>query len=810
MTGFWGEMRASVRSMVRRPAFTALSVLTLGVGIGSATAVFSLAEAVLLRPLPLQDGDRLVRVYSTNPVQGYDRYSVSYPDFADWTGRTDIFSAASLYVSTARDLAGDAEPVRLQGVVAFDDFFATVRTRAVVGRLLTADDQDPANEAAIVLSQDVWTRVFGADPGLVGRTVRLDGKAYTVVGVTPHGATWPLDADFWVPAQIAGSLAARLGSRTNHAYQVVARLEPGVKVGNAEAQAAAMARAWYEANATGSELGTEALVVPLRSSVIGDAGPVLFGVMGAAVLLVLLIACINQSNLLLTRALTRSQELSLRSALGAGRTRTVLVLLGESTLLALVGGLLGLALAAAAVKGVVAGAPLDLPTLADVRLNGTVLLGALVFALTSSLLAGLVPAVRASRTSMADALRDGATHASQGRSGARLRKGLVVAELTLSVVLLSASGLSIRTFQAQLAADPGFDAENALVFSLRLPSSRYGTPVEAQAFYDEAVRRLQAIPGVRLAGITSNLPLGATGGSLTRVFLLEGQPEPPATSDVAARWITAGPSYLQTLGVQPLGGRVFDGDDTQDAPPVMIVSESFARRISPDQEILGRRIRSWRDENLLREVVGVVPDVQLGELAGPVQPTVWVPAAQDTRATASFLVRTTDGAGELAGAVRSVMTGLDGDVALAGLRTLEAAHREGLAGVRLVMTLFGLFGVLALGLAVVGVYGLVAYSVSQRTREIGIRVAMGATGASVQGRVLGEGVVLAVLGLSLGLAISLALARVARSVFFGLDWLDPLTFVGVAAVLGGATLAASWVPARRALRVDPVESLKGA
>ena len=807
--GTLGDLRTSLRSLLRRPGLVALSVVTLGVGIGAATAVFSMSEAVLFRPLPLPDGDRLFALFSTNHERGFDRFSVSYPDFVDWTSRADLFASASVYAETSRDLAGDAEPVRLTGVLVHDGFFETLGAEAVVGRLLDAGDQSPRSDPAIVLSAGVWSRVFGAEPGVLGRTVRLDGEAYTVVGVAPAGATWPLDADFWIPLRAGSGPAPGMERRSNHAWQAIARLRPGVDVAVASAQVAAVARGWYASNAAGTnEEGTAALVVPLRASVAGDEGSILFGVMGIAVLVVLLIACINQSNLLLTHGLARARELSLRAALGAGRARLFTLLLGESVALSVAGGALGLAFAVATVRIVVARSPLDLPTLADAGLDVPVLLGALAISLVASVLAGLVPAAKASRTSLAEALKEGARQTSAGRGGARLRRVLVAVELALSVVLLTSAGLAIRTFRMQLAADPGFRVSNALVFSVRLPAARYGDEATSRQFWDEAVRRLAAVPGVVGAGMTSRLPVGASRGSLYRVFLVDGAPEPPAGSDVGAMWVSADPSYLPALGVRPLRGRAFTEEDGAGALPVMVVSASFAGRISPDQEILGRRIRSWRDENVLRTVVGVVPDIQLDGMAGEPEPAVFVPAAQDARRSASFLVRTASDPATVVPAVRAVMTDLDPDVALAGMSSLDDAHLARLAGIRFVMTLFGLFGTLALVLAVVGVYGLVAHSVSQRTPEIGIRLAMGATGADVQGRVVGEGLLLAAVGIGVGLAVSVALARVASSFVFGLGWLDVRTFTGVAALLGGATVLASWVPARRVLRVDPVEALR--
>jgi len=808
MTGYLGDLRHAMRTLLRRPMFTGLSVLTLGVGIGSATVVFSLAEALLFRPLPLEHGDRLVTLYSTNPSTGWDRYNVSYPDYVDWTARTDLFASSAYYQSLQGDLSGEGDPARLSGARASGGFFETLGTHATVGRTLVADDQDPANPAAIVFSEGAWGRLFGGDPSVVGRTVHLDGDAYTVVGVVPDEQSWPLSADFWVPLRFGAHPPQWADRRSNHMWEVIARLQPGVPVDAASRQVAEVADRWYGANATGTEVGTTAVVVPVRSGVAPDAASVILGVMGLAVLFVLLIACMNQSNLLLTHASGRVRELSLRSALGAGRGRLVGLLLGESLLLALGGGAVGLALAGAVLSPVMRLAPVALPPYLAVRVDWAVLSVAVATSLVASVLAGLIPALHGSRSSVAETLKEGSAQSSQSRGGKRLRQGMVISQLALSVVLLSAAGLTIRTFQAQLSADAGFDVRHLLSFTVRIPGARYPDGALRAQYFDEAVHRLEGVPGVEAATVTSRLPVGAARSSLYRVFLFEGAPEPPAGPDFDGAWVTVGADYFRTLGVEPVRGRGFTRDDGAGAPPVIIVNETMARRMSPDQEILGRRIRSWRDENLLREVVGVVPDIQFSTMSGRAEPAVFVPAAQAVDRQMSFLIRTAGKAAAVVPAVRAAMADLDPDVALADLGTLDSAHRQGLAGVRFVMVLFGAFGGLALVLAVSGVYGLVAYSVSQRTREIGIRIAMGASAGSVQAGVVAEGARLASLGIGVGIVLALGAARGLAARVVGLGGLDPQTFVGVAMLLGAAALLASWLPARRVSRVDAVKALR--
>jgi predicted permease len=785
-----------------------VSVATLTVGIGSATTVFSVAEAVLMRDPPFPDAEQLVGVFSTNPTTGMDGFSVSYPDYVDWTGRGDLFGSAAMYGVFERDLSGEGEAERLLLARVHNGFFETLGVTARVGRLLNDGDQDPATEKTVVLSHGLWIRRYGGDTGVLGRTLRLDAEPHTVVGVAAPGQEWPSGTEAWVPLQYGINPPEMVDRRSNHRWQVVARLQPSVTPERASTQLRAMASAWYTANETGSEQGIEAMVLPLRSFGPGGEAAVGFAVMGVAVLLVLLIACINQANLLLVNAWARGREISLRAALGAGRARLMTLLLGESVALGLGGALGGLTLAWLGLRGIENMLPAGASGQVGFGINGVVVGVAFTLAILASVGAGLVPALRASRTSVAAALGEGGAATGTGRSGARMRRALVVLEMTMSVLLLTGAGLSIRTFQTQLESETGLDAENVLVFNVRLPRARFPDMAISNQYFDEAVRRLVASPGIVSASASSNLPLGVSRYNTYRVFLLEGAPEPPSGPDFGAIWIEVDPRYLEVLGAEALRGRTVTPDDGPGATPVILVNESMARGMSPDQEIIGRRIRSWRDEDLLREVVGVVPDMQLSGMAGRAQPAVFVPRAQGESAALSFLVRSSGDPTAIVPTVRETMKSLDADVALQGLRTLREAHREELAGVRIVTVLFGVFGVLALILAVSGVYGLVATSVAQRTREIGIRMAVGGSSGSVRGQVLAEGARMALYGLGAGLALAVAFGKLLSGVLVGVPWLHPPTLMGVTLILSLAVLVASWIPATRATRVDPVRALK--
>lgn len=810
MRGLVTDLRHSARTLLRQPGFAALTVATFAVGIGSATAIFSLAEALVLRPYPFDDADRLVQIYSTNPRRGTSRFSVSYPDYADFAGRGDLFGASSFYRPDSRDVSGGLDPERVRVAAVHGDFFQTLRSSAELGRVFAVDDHDPGEPLTAVVSESFWRGRLGADSAAVGSTIRLDGVPHTVIGVLADGFGWPAGTEVWVPLQWGGLAPDPVDARSNHSWQVVARLQPDVEIEDASEQLRAMARTIYSRPGIDErDVGTEAMAVPLRIAAAGDDPGPLFATLGATVTFVLLIVCLNVSGLLLVRAWSRARELSLRSALGAGRGRLRLIVLGESVLLALVGGALGVVLGVVGLQRAFALAPPEVTALGDPGLNPVVLSVGLGISLVAALLAGGVPALRASRLSVAEALKEGAAHASPGRSSTRMRRGLVIAEVALSLALLVGAGLTVRGLQRQLATDPGFDASNLLTFTVRLPAVRYGDEALVDAFYREATERLERHPAIVSASVASRLPLDAGGLSLGRSFIFDGDVPPPEGPSHAAAWIEVDPGWFETLGVQPVEGRAFGAEDRADAEPVAIVNQRMASRMSPDEPIVGRRIRSTYDEDLPRTVVGVIPDVQLrGVSRTQRQPVVLVPRAQSVRRAMGFLVRTADTPSAVVPAVRRSMSELDADVALAGLGTLRDAHAADLAGIRFLTTLFGTFGVLALVLAVGGVYGLVSHSVSRRRQEIGVRMAMGASSGTVRRAVLGESAVMAGIGLALGLILAYGAGRVLASAMDGVAVLEASTYVGVALLLAASVLAATWFPTVRATRVDPVEALR--
>ena len=808
--GWLADLRFSGRALARRPGFVVITVTTLGVGIGAAVAVFSLAEAFLLRPLPHTDSDRLVRIFSTNAELGHGRFSLSYPDFADFTSRTDLFESASFYIDRDQDVAGELAPERVRATAVYTDFFETLRSPVLLGRALTRQDHEEGSEPTAVLSEGFWAARFGRDSTIVGRTVRLDGTPVTVVGVIPDPYGWPRRTQVWTPLAWGGAVPAWADTRTNHTWQTVGRLTAGVDADYAAAQVASMAEVVYSGpEIPEREAGTRAVVVPLHSSEGGEDAGALFGTLGAAVFFVLLIACMNASGMLLTRARARTRELSLRAAIGAGRARLAFSLMAESILLALLGGALGLVLGYLGLEWAFSAAPPFVRELGDPALNGTVIAGGLTISLIAALMAGLPPAIRASRMSVAGTLRDGSPQSGQGTGATRIRRFFVVGELALSLTLLAAAFMTVTGFQRQLAADPGFDPAPLLSFTVTLPESRYGEAPLVEAYFRDAVTALEAHPAISAATSTSRLPLGAGGISLGRSFIFEGADPPPSGVAYPASWVEIDPGWFTTMGLVPVEGRAFEEGDGAGSEPVAIVNATMASRMSPDGSIVGRVIRSHYDENVARRVVGVLADVQMNGVSRERrQPMVFVPRAQAARTAMAFLVRTSGDPSELAGDIRDILARIDTDVAVDGLQTLRDAHRADLAGIRFLTTLFASFGTLALVLAVGGVYGLVSYSVAQRTQEFGVRMAMGATSTTVRRSVLRESALLASIGLPIGLGLAWAAGRVLASGMDGIAIPQAWSYAVVALILAAAVLLATWIPAVRATRVDPVHALR--
>jgi predicted permease len=794
------DVRYALRMLRHAPGFALVAVLTLALGIGATTAIFSVVRGVLMRPLPFAQPERLVRMWQANPSQGVARGEVSPLDFADWKARQRSFEDMGTwwYVEgmSGMNLSGDGEPQRLPAAHVNDGFFSTLGVAPVLGRALLPGEHQPGHNAVAVISHGLWQRRFGGDRAILGRTLTLDGLPTTVVGVMPPGFSFPSErVDLWV----SDSLISESGiprQRQVRWQGVVARLKPGVSLETARTEMNGVARQLAEEYPATNVQTNAVTVVPLHEAVTGDVRSGLMVLLGAVGFL-LLIACVNVANLMLTRATARERELAVRAALGAGPGRLMGQLLTESLVLALLGGAFGLLLAVWGTELLLAFSVKQLPRLHEVRVDGAVLGFAMGATLFTGVLFGLLPALRAGSPRLAPVLK-AAGRGTAGGGGARLRGALVVTEVALAVVLMAGAGLAVRSLMSLLSVEPGFRAEGAVVVSFS--SSPAGRP--ARQYLAEVLERVREVPGVQVAGTTRNLPLEGSGEPAP--LLLPGQSLASDADAPRVNYLFVSNDYFRAMGIPLLRGRAFTTLD-REGPPAMMVNDAFVRRFFPGEDVVGKAIQ-WGDG--AASIVGVVGDVRQESLSEPAPPLVYVHVLQQSRSSVNLVVRGEGAPMQLAAAVRQAIWSVNPNQTITRITTLEEVVGGSVARPRLIAALLGLFAVLALVLGAVGIYGVLAYTVGQRQREIGVRLALGARPAEVLGMVLRNGMRLAGLGVALGVAGALVLSRVMSSILFGVAPHDPLTFGVVAVVLLGVALVACLVPARRAMRVDPAVSLR--
>ncbi len=807
MSSLLQDLRFGLRVLVRSPGASLVAIVALALGIGANTAIFSLLDAVLLRPLPYQDPDRLVQVWEEASHVGFPRNTPAPGNFNDWKQQNQVFSdmAASRNLSfTLTGRGGDPEAVVGRGVTA--NMFSVLGVKPALGRVLAADEDRPGGPPVAVIGHGLWQRRFGGDPAIVGETVEIDGRTTTIVGVMPRDFVYPKrEHELWVPLALSPEA---LANRRSHFLQVVARLAPGVSLERArsdmDAIAARMQRDFPDSNA---KLG--ATVIPLSEEVLGNTRDAVL-VLVVAVGCVLLIACANVANLLLSRATVRRREIAVRIALGAGRGRIVRQLLTESLLLSLVGGALGLGVAMWSFDVLTALIPEGTSPSAGLHLDGRMLLFTAAVSILTGVMFGLAPALTASRQELGEELKAGA-RAGAGVASGRLRGALVVAEVALAFLLLTGAGLMVQAFVHVRSLDPGFRPENVLTARTSLPSPRYDEVARRNAFYEQVLTRVAALPGVVSAGYTSYLPLTNRGG--TAGFTIEGRPPLRAGEILDANFREVSADYLKTMGIALRGGRFLEARDGATTERVVVVNEAFTRQFLPGEDALGKRIALGRGDDLeWMRIVGIVGDVkQMGlERAGRAE--MYVPYTQvnahDFYSPRDLAVRTAGEPMALAGAVREAIWEVDGLQAVANVRTLESILDHELAPRSTQANLLGAFAVLALILASLGLYGVLSYTVAQRRREIGIRMALGARAGKVVGMVVAQGLVLTAAGIALGLVGAVALTRALASLLYGVSASDPLTLLGVAAALVIVAFLASYLPARRAARVDPMVALR--
>ena len=789
------DLRYALRSLRRNPGFTAAAVLTLALGIGANSAIFSVVRGVLLRDLPYPEPAQLMTVWGHYPSTG--RSTVSLPDYRDWREGSRSFDELAARYGRTVNLSGTGEPEQVTNDLVTTNFFRALGVGPALGRGFLEEEGVTGTGEVAVLSHALWQRRFGGDTALVGRTVLLNGTPYTVVGITPAGFRFMRDVDVWTP------LALDLPTQRRAEFLTVfGRLRPGATREQAKADVDAVARRlaaeYPETNAGWTSLE----VLPLKDYLVGDVRPALL-VFSGGVALVLLIACANVANLLLARATSRAREISVRMALGAGRTRLMRQLLTESMLLALVGGIAGVALAVWAVRALQLGASGLLPRLDEVQVDGMVIVFSLVLATVTGLLFGLAPALRLAGGTVAGMLRDG-TRASGDRRVARFRNGLVLGEVALAVVLLVGATLLIRSFDRLSRVDLGFDTEGVLTYALVLPSAVVEDEGQLPALYDRILEQTRALPGVQSVAMTTGVPMG---GANYITFAIEGRTPPPDVGeDVQPFAVT--PEHFVTLGIPLRRGRLLDERDAAGAPAVAVVSDELVRRFFGGGDPIGRRIRVDGGEESWLTIVGVVGDVAQEEVTAAPYPQIYASLAQNPQRSVAVVLRTAGDPATLAQPARQALAAAAPGIPPRDLRTLEERVADTIAMPRVSAAVIGLFAALALALAAIGLYGVLAYSVVQRTREIGIRIALGARRAEVLGLIVRQGMRPALAGIAVGLVAALAATRVLASLLYGVTTTDPSTFVAVPLFLAAVSLLAAWLPARRAAGVDPMVALR--
>jgi putative ABC transport system permease protein len=800
------DLRYAARTLARSPGFTAVALATLALGIGANTAIFSVVDAVLLRRLPYGEPERLVAVYQTLPSQGVTSNGVSYPNYADWAAQTKSFEKLGAVRMHDYTMTGQGEPALVVAGTVTSNVFPLLRAAPLLGRGLVPSDDNAGAPPVTVLSEHLWRERFGGDASAVGKSVRLDERVFTVVGVMPASFKTPPNvppAEIWTPLAQDPVFADLREKRGGHYLTIVGRLAPGVSSSQAQAELAGIATELARRFPKENE-GWGVRLLPLAESYVAGVRTALLVLLGA-VGLVFLIACANVANLLLARSTGRAREVAIRTALGAGRGALLRQFLAECLLLGLVGGGLGLAVAAAGTGSLRAWLPADLPRVGEVRIDARVLLFSLAASAASVIVFGLAPSLNASGTNLSGALREGSAGAGESAAKRRLRRAFVATETALSFVLLVGAGLLARSFARLQEVPLGFEPSHVLTAGMSLPRSQYAKPEQWLGFYSTLVDRLKSDPGVE--SVAASLPLPLYGGGLNFAFKIEGRPERPG-SDLTANYTAMTPSYFHVLGIPLLQGRLIGDGDVHGAPMVCVISSTFAKRYFPGEDPLGRRLDFGFRESVSREIVGVVGDVRRDGLGAESRPEMYVPFAQDPWWAAYAVVRTAGDPARLAGTLRSEVRALDPTLPVESVQPMTDMVSDSVAPPRFRTTLLGLFGLVALLLAAIGIYGVISYSVGRRTREVGIRMALGASRRDVLKLVIGEGLALTAAGLAIGALGAVGLTRYLASLLFQVGRLDPATYAAVAATLLFAGILACWIPARRAARVDPLTALR--
>jgi predicted permease len=805
--------------LLKSKAFTAVAVLSLALGIGANTTIFTIVNALFLNPLPLTEPAELMTVFGTDErnTGGFNDFMpVSYPNYVDYRDQNDVFSGLVAFINVGMSLSGSGEPEQLGGLLVTGNYFDVLGVKAIAGRtFLPEEDRTPGTHPVVVLGYNLWQRRFGADPSLAGKTITLNNQAFTVIGIAPENfrGTFQLGAiDFFVPAQmyqqvLDGTFREWFNSRRALLTNVVGRLKPGVSIEQAQASLKTIAAGLEQAYPRDNDKRsvklmpvTQSAINPALRSVFVQAGALMMTVVG----LVLLIACANVANLLLARAAGRRKEISIRLAIGAGRARLIRQLMTESVLLSVTGGAVGLLLAYWGRDLLWSFRPPFFEENAlDLSLDARVLGFTLLLALLTGIVFGLVPALQSSKSDLVTELKDKSSQPTNAGRRLSLRNLLVVSQVALCLIALIGAGLFLRSLRNAQEINPGFETEKMLVMSMNVGAQGY-TQARGIEYYRQVQERVQSLAGVQSATVSSNFPFG---GGLQRSIFIEGQDPPAGGRGVLTITNSVTSKYFETLGIPLLQGRIFNDSDRENTTRVAIINQAMAERFWPGQDATGKRFKFFGDESFY-EVVGIVGNINAIFLGEEPRPIIYQPMLQSYSGLVALYVRTSGDPTNLLGTVRNEVQSLDRNLPITNVSTMSDVIGQGLWGPRMGAALLAVFGGLALLLAAIGIYGVLAYSVSQRTREIGLRMALGAQQRDVLALVMRQGVALIGGGIALGLVASFLLARLISSLLFGVSTADPLTFAGTALVLAVVALLASYIPARRAARVDPMIALR--
>jgi putative ABC transport system permease protein len=798
------DVRYGVRMLVRNPGFTVVSVIALALGIGANAAIFSVVNGVLLSPLPFKEPERLMMIRETKLPQ-FPEFSVASGNFLDWKKQNTVFERLVAFRGSSLNLIGTGDPERLRGLKVTEGFFAMLGAQPQLGRDFLLEEDQPGRNNVVILSHGLWQRRFGADPQILNQTITLSGQSYTVIGVMPlefrfGGADDEIE--LWTPMAFTAQDAQNHGG---HSVAAIGQLKPGIALDQARAEmstiAGRLAVQYPEANT-----GWNVKLIPLLEFTVRTIKPALI-VLLVAVAFVLLIACANVANLLLARAAGRQKEIATRTALGAGRWRIVRQLLTESMLLSLAGGAVGLFLAKWGTDLLLTLAPPELPRMDNVSIDGRALAFTAAITFLTALIFGLVPALQASKPNLNETMKDAARGSTEGGRRKLIRSTLVVLEVASALVLLVGAGLMIKSFWRLQNVDPGFNPDNALSATVSLPKAKYAEEAQQVAFFQQLIERVGALPGVQAAGASCVVPM--TGNDIVLGFEIDGRPPLPPGSSQSTNFYSVSSDYFKAMDIPLRRGRVFTAQDTKDSPRVAVINETMAKKIFPDEDPIGKRIRFGdSDKNPEFEIVGIVGDVKQYGLDQPTTMQTYEPYTQQTFPYMTLVVRTAGDPTNLGAVIRSEILKLDKEQPATNIKTLNEFFSISIAQQRFSVVLLGVFAAVALVLAAVGIYGVLSYAVTQRTHEIGIRMALGAESRDVFRLVVGRGMLLSLIGVAGGLAAAFALTRLMESLLFGVTATDTVTFASVAGVLLAVALLACYIPARRATKVDPLVALR--